>query len=72
MEDKTKPWYASKGVMGPAVSLVVAILGFFGYTMSEVDAQALITVLVTAATVAGSVTGIVGRVKATKKIGKVE
>ncbi len=70
---ETKPWYASKGVIGPIVAGLALLASLFGI---KVDAatQAIIVdqgvALATAfVTFGGLVLGIYGRVTATKQIG---
>jgi hypothetical protein len=67
-----KPWYLSKGVLGPLVAVVALIAGAFGV---KVDAatQALVVDQVIGAVSAGvallgAIVGIWGRITATKVI----
>ena len=69
----TKSWYASKGIIGPIITLIALLGGFFGVDI-DVDTQAVIVDEITAAASAiaavfGAAVGIWGRVTATKVIG---
>jgi hypothetical protein len=69
----TKPWYASKGVIGPIVATLALIAGFFGIEIDEATQAVIIdqgTALLTAAVAFGGIVlGLIGRVTAAKKIG---
>lgn len=69
----TKPWYASKGVLGPIVAGLALIAGLFGVKIDPATQAVIVdqgVALVTAAvTFGGLVLGVWGRVTATKKIG---
>lgn len=65
----TKPWYLSKGVMGPVVSIVLGIITTYtgmDFTAEEVD-QATVVILGVGTSVFG-VIGLWGRLKAKKTI----
>jgi hypothetical protein len=72
----TKTWYQSTGVWGGVIAVLSPALAWFGYTLTADDAQALseattqIALLVGGATSAiGGVISIVGRVRASRRIG---
>ncbi len=72
----TKPWYQSSGVWGGLVAVLSPIAGYFGYTLTAEDAAAvaegvtqLIVVSSGLASVVGGIFAIIGRVRASKKIG---
>lgn len=70
---ETKPWYASKTIIGAAVTALALVAGFFGVTIDEATKQVLIeqsTALLSAGGIlVGVVLTIVGRVTARKAIG---
>jgi len=65
----TKPWYASRGVIGPIIVLLCLILSTFGYKIEDADREALTNAVVNIGIAVGAILGIVGRVQATKRIG---
>lgn len=67
-----KPWYLSKGVLGPLVTVLALAAGLFGIKIDEAT-QALIVDQATGAITAavaliGALVGIYGRVTATSQI----
>ena len=72
MDQKT--WYTSKTIWGGIVTLLSVLLSVFGYDVSAEDQAQLSNLIISIVTVvAGAVGGIlaiVGRIKATRPIGK--
>ncbi len=71
---ETKPWYASKTILGAIVMAATIVLGFFGVTIDETtkavilsQTEALIGAIVA---LVSTLLIIYGRVKASKAIGK--
>lgn len=69
MNIETKPWYASKGVIGGVVAVLAGISALFGYSVSAADQASLIELLAGLAGTAGGLLAIVGRVTAKQAIG---
>jgi hypothetical protein len=67
--DDTKGIFASKTVWGGIIVVIAAIAGLFGYTISAEDQTALVGYIESAATIAGGLLVIWGRITATKRIG---
>ena len=67
--DDFKSLLASKTFWGGVIAVIAGILGFFGWTLSADDQQALIDLGVGIAASIGGIVAIWGRVKASKKIG---
>ena len=63
---ETKPWYLSKGVLGSAGAMIAGVLGIW-YT--DIDAEHVKEVLISAGTLVSGVLALIGRLKANKKIG---
>lgn len=68
-EQDSKKWYLSKGVVGGGVSLLAFVAMIFGYAVTEADQVALTELVVAIGGAVASVVGIIGRIKADKKIG---
>lgn len=68
MEDTTKKWYESRGVIGGIIVLAATIGGFFGYTVSAEEQNLLVELILALVTAAGGIVGICGRVRANKQI----
>jgi len=73
--DAVKPWYQSSGVWGGLLAVIAPVAGYFGYSFTAEDAQAVadgLTQLIVlgsgVASIAGGLIAIVGRVRASKKI----
>lgn len=65
LED-SKPWFFSKGVIGPLVSGAATIAMVVGYIQNwPADAMAILA----AVAGGGSITGVIGRATATKRVG---
>lgn len=65
----TKPLLASTTVWGGLVAVAAAILGFFGYTFAEADQARVVEWVASLAGMAGGLAAIIGRVRASKRIG---
>jgi hypothetical protein len=66
MNDSCKPWYLSKGLLGPAASMILVLLRSSGYV--EVDEDQVSRILYAMAELGGLMIGMVGRALATKRI----
>ena len=74
MQEKVKPWWASKTIWGGIVAAVCGVLALAGHQVSP-DTQSFLTqqavqVATAVATVVGGALAIYGRIKAQGKIGK--
>jgi hypothetical protein len=67
--DDTKGIFASKTVWGGIIVVIAAIAGLFGYSITAEDQTALVGYIESAATIAGGLLVIWGRITATKRIG---
>jgi len=74
--DGAKPWYQSTSVWGGLVSIGAGAAGAFGYTISPEDQAAIVnaasqtaTLIMSASAMIGGAMAIIGRVRASKKIG---
>ena len=67
--DGWKSIFASKTFWGGVIAVFAGIAGFWGWTLTADDQQALIDLGVGIAASIGGVIAIWGRVKASKKIG---
>ncbi|UWQ93001.1 hypothetical protein K3727_09550 [Rhodobacteraceae bacterium M382] len=65
----TKSFLKSKGVMGGAFSIGTLVVGALGYSISPEDVQGAILAAAAIANAVGSIVAIIGRVRATKRIG---
>ena len=65
----TKSLFASTTVWGGIVAVAAAVLGFLGYTFSEPDQAQVVEWIGSMAGMVGGVVAIVGRVRASKRIG---
>ena len=65
-----KEWYKSKTVWGGLIAVGAAAAGAFGIVVDEGAQDQLAEVMVLGATAVGGLVAVLGRVKATKKIGK--
>jgi hypothetical protein len=70
---ETKPWYASKGVLGPIVAGLALVASLFGVTIDPATQAVIVdqgvALLTAAVTFGGLVVGIWGRISAVRKIG---
>ena len=67
--DDFKSLLASKTFWGGVIALLAGILGLFGYTLAPDDQAALVETVAAVAASIGGVIAIIGRIKASKKIG---
>lgn len=67
--NEVKPWYQSRGVVGPLVAAVLAVLQGFGVSLGEGSVEAVTDAVVQAGIAAGALVGIWGRIKANTRIG---
>lgn len=66
---ETKPWYFTRGVIGPAVSIVLGLASAkLGYEFTRDDEEAITLALVGLGTAVFSAIGVWGRIKAKKKV----
>ncbi|MFQ5510091.1 MAG: hypothetical protein ACE5FN_12275 [Leptospirillia bacterium] len=65
----TKAWWQSRAVWGGLVAALAGIGGLFGLNLDEVSQGMIVDVAVQMATVAGALVAVIGRVRATTKIG---
>ena len=66
-----KAWYASKAIWGGIITLVATLVSAaFGITVSADDQAALVTTISTLATAIGGLLAIIGRLRASRPIGK--
>ena len=66
---ETKPIWQSTTVIGAAIAVVSAIVGFFGYSVGAEDQAGLVSLISQITGAVGGLIALYGRVKATKKIG---
>jgi len=66
---ETKPFLASKGVLGGLGSILTIAVGALGYTVTEADSAGLVLAVTGIVSSVNSLIGIYGRVKATRRIG---
>ena len=67
-----KPLYLSRTFWGGLAAVAAGTLGLFGYVISDADQAQLVELVTALAAVAGGITAIAGRVRATKRIGPAE
>ena len=65
-----KKWWQSKSVWGGIVVVAATVAGAFGYTVDGTTQAEITDLILAGVTAAGALAAIVGRVKATKTIGK--
>ena len=65
----TKAWWQSRAVWGGLVAALAGIGGLFGLNLDEVTQGMAVDAAVQLATVVGALMAVIGRVRATKKIG---
>lgn len=63
---ESKPWYASTGIIGSVSAVAAGILGIW---FAGVDAASIEAILTGGGAVIGGIVALIGRIKATKKIG---
>lgn len=64
-----KPWWQSKGVWGGLLALAASVAGVFGYAVGPEDLNELSTLAGSLAASGAAAIAILGRIRATKKIG---
>ena len=64
--------FASRTFWGGLLAIAAGVLGFFGWTLTADDQQALVDLGVGVAAALGGLVAIWGRVRASKQIGKGE
>jgi hypothetical protein len=62
--------WASKAVWGGVIAVVASLLGIWGYSVTPADQASIVELVTSVVAAIGGVIAIVGRVMATKKIGK--
>ena len=67
--DDFKSLFASRTFWGGVIAVLAGVLGFFGYELGGPDQAALIEAGSAIAASVGGVIAIIGRIKASKKIG---
>lgn len=70
MDNDNKAWWQSKTVWGGLIALAAGILAAFGFTLSPEDQNTLVNIVVGITGAVGGLIAVVGRVKASKKVGK--
>ena len=65
----TKAWWQSRAVWGGLVAALAGIGGLFGLNLDETSQGMIVDVAVQMATVAGALIAVIGRVRASKRIG---
>jgi len=65
----SKGWWQSRAVWGGLVAALAGIGGLFGLNLDEVTQGMAVDAAVQLATVVGALLAVIGRVRATKKIG---
>lgn len=70
LDDNTKSIWQSRSVWGGIIAVVAGIGALFGYSLRPEDAQQLVDAGIAFASLVGGILAIIGRVQATKKIGK--
>ena len=64
-----KPWYLSRTIWASLVSVALAVGGWFGLAPEQIDRGVLTDNLVELVTAAAGIIAIVGRLRATARIG---
>lgn len=64
-----KPWWQSRTIWGVLVSLAGGLAALLGREFTTADQEQLLEALSAIAIAAGSILAIIGRVKASKKLG---
>jgi hypothetical protein len=66
MMDESKPWFLSKGFLGPAVTAILIALRYLGIV--DLDENSTLEVVYHVAEFVGAALGAFGRATATKKL----
>lgn len=64
--EETKTWYTSKGIIGSAGAVIAGILGIW---FAGIEAEKVTEILLGIGTIVAGITAMIGRIKASKKIG---
>lgn len=67
--NETKPFYASKGVIGSLIAVAALGAQMLGFEVTPADQAALNDMIIGGIGIAGALLAIFGRIAATKKIG---
>jgi hypothetical protein len=74
MSPDPKPWWQSKGIVGPLVAILALVLSFFGVKIDPATQGLIVDQAIAglgaAVALLGSIVGIWGRVTASRPIGK--
>ena len=70
--ENSKSWWRSTTVISGLVALLGGIGTFFGYELAPADQAELVEIIAPVLVFVGSIGAIVGRFRASKKIGKAE
>lgn len=68
MNEDTKPWYASKGVIGSLGAILAPIAGIAGYSVSGEDIQQAVALGTALATSVSGLLALIGRITATSRV----
>lgn len=68
-QEENKKWYLSKGVWGGLVAALAGLAGLFGYAISADDQAVLADAIPSAISAVGGLLAVLGRIKASTKIG---
>ncbi len=63
-----KPWYTSRTIWASAVTVLLAVGGFFGLPIAQVDGGALTEAVIQTVTAVAGIVAILGRLNATTRI----
>jgi len=69
-EKEQKPWYLSKTVIASIITVVIGVVGAFGYDELASEKESLTEVVLSLATAIAGAVAIYGRLTATKQIRK--
>jgi hypothetical protein len=69
LNDDPKSALSSRAVWGGVVAIVAGAAGLFGYAVSPEDVGALTELISGGAAVIGGILAIIGRIRATRRIG---
>ena len=67
---ETKSVWASKAVWGGLIAVIASLAGIWGYTITPADQASIVELVTSVAALGGGALAIVGRILASKKIGK--
>ena len=69
MVTEIKSPLASRGVWGGAIAIAAGVAGVLGYTVSPADQVQFVNLVAGLVSAVGGVLAIIGRIRATKRIG---